>query len=404
VVDPKDNPEKIHIFKNHSLKIIKKPSSLKDWISVFAFDKKGESYVFIEKYDKGYRSRNPNVSLKPLDKLLRMLFIPIRSFLYNKGKFKKELVKKIFYGNLKNYRGCIAYDFNDNTYGDLIPCTEGYTFPRITINGTIGEKLYSDNKNYTVDFFIKQRYNKSVISYNVIGQINGTDPSKTVIVCCLYDSVWCQGTADAAIGMAIVMGIAKYFTDHNITPKYNIKFIGFGGEEAGCRGARYFEATHRNEDIEYVIDMNQVGFYQPEPKLTLNLIFNRYRFMEEIWDVAQRTNYEQRVNNTAYIAKRWWPEGVLSDQYVFNLRSKTVCFLKDFPWVLHHRDGLNHTEGDVMKYFDWCDTATTGEIALNVTIYLAVESEEQITTDNLNNCFLLESECLQKYLKTNYNL
>ena len=31
-----------------------------------------------------------------------------------------------------------------------------------------------------------------------------------------------------------------------------------------------------------------------------------------------------------------------------------------------HRDGLNHTEGDVLKYFDWDDVSATGEIALNV--------------------------------------
>jgi hypothetical protein len=370
-VNPKDNPEKIHNFSFKGLQIRKKPNSPKEWIDAFNFDKKEIPYVFIEKYGNSYRSRDPNASLKPIDKILRRIFIPIRTFLYDKGKFKKELVKKVLYGNLNYYRGCIYYDFNDNTYGDLISCTKGYTNPRITINGTIGKRLDSDKKNYTVDFFIKQRYNKSVISYNVIGQINGTDKSKTVIVCCLYDSVWSQGTADAAIGMAIVMGIAKYFKDYNIQPKYNLKFIGFGGEEAECRGARYYEATHRNEEIDYVIDMNQVGFYQKKPKLTLNIIGNREKFINEIWEVVKRTNYEQRVNYTAYIAKRWWPEGVLSDQYVFNIRSKTVCFLKDFPWVLHHRDGLNHTEGDVLKYFDRRDTAITGEIALNVTMYLA---------------------------------
>ena len=117
-----------------------------------------------------------------------------------------------------------------------------------------------------------------MVSYNVIGQVNGTDPTKTVIIGCLYDSWWNQGTADSAIGMAIVLGIAKYFKDHNITPKYNIKFIGFAGEEAGLRGAYNHEAKHPHDEENVVafLDLNQVGFDQTGPNpLVLNLMYNR---------------------------------------------------------------------------------------------------------------------------------
>ena len=53
---------------------------------------------------------------------------------------------------------------------------------------------------------------------------------------------------------------------------------------------------------------------------------------------------------------------------------KTVCFLKDGGWKMHHRDGLNHTEGDVLKYFDWTDVSVTGEIVLLVTKYVALNN------------------------------
>ena len=397
-VDPENNPEQIHNHSYKGLKVRKRPRSLDEWKQTFAFDKKGEDYLFIEEYGKfSMKSRNPDVTLSPVEQLLRQIFYPIRSITYKLSKLKPNLEKKLFFSHLHYYKGAISYDFNNDTH-DQFSSRNGKKLPYISINGTTGRRIIQDIDNYTVDFYVKQRLNKSVISYNVIGQLNGTDPSKTVIVDCLYDSVWCQGTADSAIGMAIVMGIAKYFTDHNITPKYNMKFIGFCGEEAGNRGARYYEATHRNEDIIYVIDMNQVGFRQEEPRLTLNIIGNRLGFINEIWPIVEKTNYAERVGNTD-ITKRWWPEGVLSNQYVFNHRSKTVCFLKDFPWVLHHRDGLNHTAGDVLDYFDWNDTMATGEIVLNVTLYLTNNSKEQITTTTLENYFLPEATNLWKFLR-----
>jgi hypothetical protein len=226
--------------------------------------------------------------------------------------------------------------------------------------------------NYTVDFYLNQRLNLSVDSYNVIGQLNGTDTSKTVLVCCLYDSWWCQGTGDSAIGMAIVMGIAKYYKDHKITPKYTMKFIGFGGEEYGMRGSKYYQATHRCENIVCVIDLNQVGFTQIDPPLTLEIAANNRTFLDRVWTIVQRTNYKALINNTTDIVPVFMENGHISDDRSFasvrpNASCKTVCFLKNGPWLMHHRDGLNHTAGDVFSYFNSTDVNATGDIVLNVT-------------------------------------
>jgi hypothetical protein len=403
IADPNANLSKTNSYTNERLKIRKRPRSLSDWVDAFLYDQKGEDYLFIEENGKyGAKSRNPDVILTPFQEFLRERIYPIRSILSMLVK-KIEGIEKHFFNKLEHYKGAISYDFNNDTH-NLGSNTNGKLLPFIRINGTIGRRIFDDTEHHSVDFYIKQRFNTTVESYNVIGWLNPNNSPVRVIVCCLYDSVWCQGTADSAIGMAIVLGIAKYFTENNLEPKYNLSFIGFAGEESGNRGARYYEAIHRCKNIKYVVDMNQVGFYQKDPKLTLNLIFNKIGFMNEIWEVANRINYEERVNGTAYIAKRWWPEGVLSNQYVFNHRSKTVCFLKDFPWILHHRDGLNHEEGDVMKYFDWNDTWATGEIALNVTKYLTLESEEKIKTPNFNKWFLHETNSFPKFLQNHPNL
>jgi len=279
--------------------------------------------------------------------------------------------------NQTSYPHCIAklnYDFLTNDTYDM----EGRerTPFAFFINKSIGEMIYSNAENLTVDFYVNQSLNKSVESYNVIGQLNGTDPTKTVLVCCLYDGWWGQCTADSAIGMAMVLGVAKYFVDNNIKPKYNIKFIGFGGEEYGCRGSIYYDITHFKEKIIYVIDLNQIGFKQENPRLRLEVVANNNWFLGKIWKVVERTDYINRTGNTADIVKILSTAGHLSDDRTFALtrplRCKTVCLLKNGEWDRHHRDGLNHTEGDVIKYFDWLDTSVTGEIVWNVTKYLTV--------------------------------
>jgi hypothetical protein len=249
--------------------------------------------------------------------------------------------------------------------------------PVLFINGTVGSSIFEESEGYTLDFALEQRYNTSIVSYNVIGEIPGGDPSKTVILSCLYDSWWCQGTADSAIGMGIVLGVAKYFKEHNITPKYTVKFIAFSGEEYDMRGAYYYEAVHTDEHIMAVIDLNQLGFTQEQPRLTLDVVGNNLCFLNTVWEVITRSKYVERTGNVTDIKKIWWPSGTLpSNAIAFALERgcNAVCFFKDGGWLLHHRDGLQHTEGDVLKYFNWTDVSIVGELILNVTLFLCKES------------------------------
>jgi hypothetical protein len=289
------------------------------------------------------------------------------------GGFMDDLKKYI--NRTKEYyahclwKGSISYDFNDNEHDQWF--SQSWV-PKFAINRSIGKMLVKNMDDYTVDFYLNQRLNLSVDSHNVIGQLNGTDTTKTVLVCCLYDSWWCHGTGDSALGMAIVMGIAKYDTDHKITPKYTMKVIGFGGEEYGGRGSKYYQATHRCENIVCVIDLNQVGFTQVNPKLTLEIAANNQTFLDRVWEIAQRTNYTALTNNTTNITPKFMKEGHQSDDRSFasvrpNASCKTVCFLKNGAWLMHHRDGLNHTAGDVFSYFNSTDVNATGDIVINVT-------------------------------------
>lgn len=362
---PREDPNQIdYNFSYKSLKVIKMPKI----VIPFMFSKFfGEDFVFIEQEN----AFNPDL-WPPLKKVLGKFINGIRRPMLFGWSILNNIEMKDWYYKIPNLKGIIKYDFNEDAhnFGAIKKA-----LPIIFVNGTVGNEILDNIDDVTIDFYLEQKKNDSIVSYNVIGQLNGTDPTKTVIVDCLYDSVWCQGTADAAIGMAMVLGVAKYFKDNNITPKYNIKFIGFCGEENGLRGALYYEAAHKDENIIYVIDLNQVGFRQDGRKLTLELIGNKLPFLKEIWQIAKKTDYVTRNNNTTYIAPLWMPPGAPSDDQIFALfrpSCKTICFLKDTCWFLHHRDGLNHMEGDSIKYFDPVDVAVTGEIVLNVAKHLAI--------------------------------
>ena len=325
-----------------------------------------DDYVYIME-DTSY---NPNITY-PIREILTRFLGPYSDFSIFYGYAKLMASLAIWYKFYPHCQGLVRYDFNDDTYNMVN--AENWNLPVVFINGTIGKEILSNIDNYRLDFYINQNYKESVESYNVIGQLNGTDPSKTVLVDCLYDGWWTQATGDSAIGMAMVLGIAKWFKDNNITPKYTVKFVGFGGEERGLRGAKYYSDIHKDENIIYVIDLNQLGFFQGYPELNLDIMSNNAGFLKDIFKIAEQSDY---ANRTGYagLRKFYMPRGAPSDDRAFTGRigCKTVCFLKGINWALHHRDGLGHTEGDVLKYFDTTDVTVTGEIILNITKYLIV--------------------------------
>ena len=357
-----------HTYNYSNLKVVRAPIVPSLYILKQKIKRELEPFVIILE-DKAFYPKNPILKLFPIfDNFY---------FNYYGVTMGRKLATLAYYSlwnkYMKNCKGIILYDFNKDCH-DMFFLKNMNSIPIIFINGTNGNEILNDIKNTRIDFMLKQRLNTSTVSYNVIGQLNATNPENdTVIIDCLYDSWWCQGTADSAIGMSMVLAIAKYFKENNITPKYNLKFIGFGGEEHGfCAGSKYYEDFHSDEKIKYVIDLNQLGFWQENDKLKLDIIANKLDFLKEIWDIVKQSNYGERVNSSEKAVPILLIDGGPSNSQPFAKRGniKTVCFLKDSGWKLHHRDGLNHTEGDVIKYFDPEDVNVTGEIILNVVKYL----------------------------------
>lgn len=369
--------------------------------------KDNESFFFIDKD----QWNDPNSEM-PVIEMIKPYLDPLKFYMifHMITLYKIKIQTSIWYNLYPNCKGLILYDFNGYCH-DMIYFGDTFknSLPVIFINGSIGNNIVNNIEDYKLDFFLKQKYNTSVVSYNIIGQLNGSDQSKTVIISSFYDCWWNQGTADSAIGIGIVLAIAKYFYENNITPKYTIKFIAFSGEEYNYRGARYYESTHKKENIISIIDLNQLGFTQEEPYLTLDIVGNNIKFLNEIWDVAVNTNYIKRNNNETGMKKILWMNGAIpSNTLPFAINRENcnaVSFFKDGGWILHHRDGINHSEGDVLKYYNEKDVRLTGELILNITKYLTIKNEnnsskkERLKNENSNKNIMLFNELL--YTKLN---
>lgn len=367
-ISTKDLTREIH---EQQLKIKRLPSN--PLIYNHDLAQETEKFVFITQD----RWNDPNGSLPRID-WLKPFFHPLKFYMlfHMTSLFKIRDETRFFVKNYPNCKGYILYDFNDDCY-DMIYFDEPYKnyLPAIFINGSLGKKIWEEPSEYTMNIHVQQQYNKSVESYNVLGQINGTDPSKTIILSSLYDCWWNQGTADSAIGTAMVLAIGKYFKEHDLQPKYTLKFICFSGEECDIRGANYYEAVHKDEKIVCIIDLNQIGFSQEYPPLTLDIVSNKVSFLNDLFSIALDTNYYARTNYKTDLSKVLM-KNIPSNSYPFSLKRNDcncVSFFKNGGWVLHHRSGRNHTEGDVFKYYNESDVKLTGELVLNITKAIALD-------------------------------
>ena len=311
-----------------------------------------------------------------------------------------------------NCRGIILYDHNNETYD--METRLFIALPTIYINGTIGNEIMDDYESYTLDYDLNQKWEEHVDSYNVIGEIDGTHPRKTVYVQCLYDGWWNQGSGDSAVGMGIVMSIAKYMKElesDGIKPYCTVKFIGYSGEEAGLKGAWQHEYKNRNifdigkkfidilneEKLVTIIDLNQLGFDQTDPKMTFDIFINDNgnndkKFNERTWAIAEETNYVERcgnVNNFTTVSltgSEGWNYAGDQMPFVYNkVKQKTqhiLSFLKTkgpdedlMVWKYHHRSGEEHVQGDSMLHFNWEDANLSAELIWNFTKYFAYKTD-----------------------------
>jgi len=112
----------------------------------------------------------------------------------------------------------------------------------------IVKKSKMPKKALTAEVKLDTKFYYDYLTQNVIGVIKGKKyPDKYILIGAHYDhlgmlgkEIFFPGANDNASGVAMMLDLAKYFSDVFNQPDYSLMFVGFGAEEAGLLGSMYF--------------------------------------------------------------------------------------------------------------------------------------------------------------------
>ncbi len=108
-------------------------------------------------------------------------------------------------------------------------------------------RLMDDGTNVSLEFDIRNRtIPEGATSYNVVGEITGTDKKDEVIMLGGHLDSWhaATGATDNAIGCAIMMEAARLLKATGVKPRRTIRVALWSGEEQGLLGSQAYVKEH----------------------------------------------------------------------------------------------------------------------------------------------------------------
>ncbi len=150
------------------------------------------------------------------------------------------------------------------TYGDL---PNNQRIPSAAISTNDAELLSKMLKlDGSIKFYFKQNCKqlKDVQSYNVIGEITGSEFPKEIILVGGHLDSWDlgDGSHDDGAGCVQSMDVLRLFKESGIRPKRTLRVVLFMNEENGLRGATKYaeEAKRRGERHIFALESDAGGF------------------------------------------------------------------------------------------------------------------------------------------------
>ena len=116
---------------------------------------------------------------------------------------------------------------------------------------------------------IKNKFIKNYTSQNVIAHIKGSIyPDSFIVFSAHYDHLGQMGTNtyfpganDNASGTAMLLNLAKYYSQPENKPDFSLTFMAFGAEEVGLVGSKYYTENplFPLKNIKFVLNMDIMG-------------------------------------------------------------------------------------------------------------------------------------------------
>ena len=159
------------------------------------------------------------------------------------------------------------YPHTGSMYYDGLTLNERIPAAAISTNGAeLLSSMLSLNPN--IKFFFRQNSKNfpDVLSYNVIGQIDGSERSDEIIVVGGHLDSWDlgDGSHDDGAGIVQSMEVLRILKILNYKPKRTIRVVLFANEENGLRGGnKYAELAKKNNESHFFALESDAGGFTP---------------------------------------------------------------------------------------------------------------------------------------------
>lgn len=121
----------------------------------------------------------------------------------------------------------------------------------------------------TVQLSIENKFHDKLNTQNVLGLVEGKNPAQDILVYSAHydhlgrmgDDAYFPGANDNASGVAMLLSLARHYSQPENQPDQSILFIAFGAEEVGLLGSRHFVKNPLVplDKIDFLINLDITG-------------------------------------------------------------------------------------------------------------------------------------------------
>ncbi len=126
------------------------------------------------------------------------------------------------------------------------------------------ERLQARGQNPVVHLYMEAQTLPDNISYNVMGEIRGTEKPEEIVVLGGHSDSWDVGTGaqDDGGGCIATWHVVRLMKELGIKPKRTIRAVMFVNEENGVKGGKAYAEKHKNEKHQLMFEFDS-GVFAP---------------------------------------------------------------------------------------------------------------------------------------------
>ncbi|RLD46421.1 MAG: aminopeptidase [Bacteroidetes bacterium] len=212
-----------------------------------------------------------------------------------------ESSKSAFRYNFKTHIGGLIFlHDNDIGYWDF----RGAQNPnKYVIIDMLDSLLNRNTKSIKLSF--RSKFHNEYTTNNVLGYVKGkVYLDSFIVITAHYDhmgkmgqDVYFPGANDNASGTAMMMDLARYFSDSLNQPDYSILFIAFSGEEVGLLGSKYYvrNPLFNLKKIKMLVNLDMVGTGSDGIKVVNGSVYKKE--LEKLRKINTKHKYLKAVNS-----------------------------------------------------------------------------------------------------------